>query len=259
MLSLLGMLPLGKALASRFVNQIHNRTAGHVLQPGAIACSAVSPRAMQCRWREHAIVQRGISSDGTVQYAVDATENPLADTCVWLHMYEGPGGLEYSFDERTGAAQYMYDHTGFQEWRVERNSLLSDDAKCLMFRLWKEDEEMWSDVNLAKLFRIRVQRAIAILKIKQDEFDQVSSRQWQHCLPSSTGQGPRLHIRFQLRAQQMRTDAIPAGREMTNALSHLTSACACLTSTGSGTCYLYCIVSFQSRQIMPFTSRFERC
>jgi hypothetical protein len=186
MLSLLGMLPLGPALASRFVNQIHNRTAGHVLQPGAIACNAVSPRAMQCRWREHGIVQRAISSDGTVQYAVDATENPLADTCVWLHMYEGPDGLEYSFDERTGAAHYMYDHTGFQEWRVERNSLLSDDAKCLMFRLWNEDEEMWSDVNLAKLFRIRVQRAIAILKIKQDEFKQVSSRAmaallaWQH-------------------------------------------------------------------------------
>jgi hypothetical protein len=67
----------------------------------------------------------------------------------------------------------MYDHTGFTERMVERNALLSDEAKCLMFRLWMEDSQLWNDVMLAKLFRIRVQRALGILKIKQDEFDNV--------------------------------------------------------------------------------------
>ena len=115
-------------------------------------------------------MRMGTDRAGNVTYAADATEAPLADTRVWLHMYEGAGGLEYSFCRRTGAAHYMYDFTGFQQWRVERNALLSDDAKCLMFRLWLSDGELWSDTALAALFGIRVQRALAIVKIKQEEF-----------------------------------------------------------------------------------------
>jgi hypothetical protein len=59
---------------------------------------------------------------------------------------------------------------GFNEWRVERNALLSDDAKCLMYKLWAADRSLWSEEVLARIFKIRVQRALAIVKVKQEEF-----------------------------------------------------------------------------------------
>eukprot|EP00892_Ulva_mutabilis_P009712 jgi/Ulvmu1/7112/UM034_0018.1 len=109
--------------------------------------------------------------DGSVEAAYDDTSRPLYDTRVWLHMYEGPGGqLTPSFCRRTGGAQYMYDFTGFAEWRVEQNALLSDDAKCLMYRLWAADRTVWPEETLASVFKIRVQRALAIVKIKEREF-----------------------------------------------------------------------------------------
>lgn len=99
-------------------------------------------------------------------------------------MYEGPEGeLTPSFCKRTGAAQYMYDFTGFTEWRVEQNALLSDEAKCLMYKLWADGKGStsggpWTDTALASLFKIRVQRALAIVKIKELEFQQVLLRSW---------------------------------------------------------------------------------
>jgi hypothetical protein len=58
-------------------------------------------------------MQIGRHPDGSVAYAADNTSQPLHDTRVWLHMYEGEDGkLEPSFCRRTGVAQYMYDFTG---------------------------------------------------------------------------------------------------------------------------------------------------
>jgi hypothetical protein len=111
--------------------------------------------------------------DGSISAAYDDTSRPIYDTRVWLHMYDSPSGLKPSFCKRTGAAQYMYDFTGFSEWRVEQNALLSDEAKCLMYKLWKQDHSLWSDVTLARLFKIRVQRALAIVKVKEAEFNAV--------------------------------------------------------------------------------------
>ena len=127
---------------------------------------------------------------GNVTYAADATETPLADTRVWLHMYEGASGLEYSFCRRTGAAHYMYDFTGFQQWRVERNALLSDEAKCLMFRLWRSDAALWSDTALARHFGVRVQRALAIVKIKAEEFGHVRAPPLQRARPRHHAPAP---------------------------------------------------------------------
>jgi hypothetical protein len=59
---------------------------------------------------------------------------------------------------------------GFNEWRVEQNALLSDDAKCLMFKLWSAERHFWTPELLARVFKIRVQRALAIVKIKDEEF-----------------------------------------------------------------------------------------
>lgn len=129
---------------------------------------------LRCRRAERDDIQKGgRGPDGALEFAADNTAVPFYDTRVWLHMYEGEHGLEYTFDRNSGAAHYMYDFTGFQEWRVEQNALLSDEAKCLMFKLWSRDPVLWSEEELAKQFRIRVQRALAIIKIKQEEFSQV--------------------------------------------------------------------------------------
>lgn len=134
---------------------------------------AVAP----CRRAERDGTHKLYAPDGTIQAAYDDTSRPLYDTRVWLHMYEGPGGqLTPSFCRRTGAAQYMYDFTGFSEWRVEQNALLSDDAKCLMYKLWAADREVWPEETLAAVFKIRVQRALAIVKIKEREFEHVRPR-----------------------------------------------------------------------------------
>ena len=128
---------------------------------------------LRCRRAHRDDIQMGHSPEGELEFAADNTAPPLPDTRVWLHMYEGEHGLEYSFDRNTGAAQYMYDFTGFKDWHVEQNALLSDEAKCLMYKLWAGNEEMFSEAALAALFRIRVQRALAIVKIKEEEFSQV--------------------------------------------------------------------------------------
>jgi hypothetical protein len=70
---------------------------------------------------------------------------------------------------------------GFTEWRVEQNALLSDEAKCLMYRLWAPGRGTgaWTDEALAHAFKIRVQRALAIVKIKELEFQAVCI--FSHC------------------------------------------------------------------------------
>jgi hypothetical protein len=126
-----------------------------------------------CRRAKRDDVQRLLRSDGSIDFATDNTSQPLPDTRVWLHMYEGEKGLQYTFCKETGAAHYMYDFIGFSDWRVEQNALLSDVAKCLMFRLWSSDRELWSEEVLAGIFKVRVQRALAIVKIKEEEFAHV--------------------------------------------------------------------------------------
>jgi hypothetical protein len=156
------------------------------------ACECAAVRAVTtCRRAQRDATHKLYTADGSVESAYDDTAAPLYDTRVWLHMYEGPGGeLLPSFCRRTGAAQYMYDFTGFSEWRVERNALLSDDAKCLMYKLWAASRDApgggpWTDVSLANVFKIRVQRALAIVKIKELEFQAVRRRR------SGTFRSPR--------------------------------------------------------------------
>jgi len=142
----------------------------------ACADTAVKCALLACRRADRDGTHKLYSPDGSIEAAYDDTSRPLYDTRVWLHMYEGPRGqLLPSFCRRTGAAQYMYDFTGFTEWRVERNALLSDDAKCLMFKLWTANRDVWPEETLATVFKIRVQRALAIVKIKEREFKHVRS------------------------------------------------------------------------------------
>lgn len=137
----------------------------------------VAEAAACCRRAERDGTHKLYAPDGSIEAAYDDTSRPLYDTRVWLHMFEGPGGqLLPSFCRRTGAAQYMYDFTGFSEWRVEQNALLGDDAKCLMYKLWAADREVWPEEALAEVFKIRVQRALAIVKIKEREFQHVRPR-----------------------------------------------------------------------------------
>ena len=60
-----------------------------------------------CRRQQQHTREVGTNADGRVTYAADSTAHPAPDTRVWLHMYEGENGLEYSFDQTTGAAHYM--------------------------------------------------------------------------------------------------------------------------------------------------------
>ena len=67
----------------------------------------------RCRKSERDSTLKLYSPDGAIESAYDDTSQPLYDTRVWLHMYEGPEGrLLPSYCKRTGAAQYMYDFTG---------------------------------------------------------------------------------------------------------------------------------------------------
>lgn len=66
-----------------------------------------------CRKSDRDKTLKVSAPDGTIESAYDNTSQPLYDSRVWLHMFEGPDGkLLPSFCKRTGAAQYMYDFTG---------------------------------------------------------------------------------------------------------------------------------------------------
>ena len=59
----------------------------------------------RCRKSERDSTLKLYSPDGAIESAYDDTSQPLYDTRVWLHMYEGPEGrLLPSYCKRTGAA-----------------------------------------------------------------------------------------------------------------------------------------------------------
>ncbi|KAL0029196.1 hypothetical protein WJX79_001826 [Trebouxia sp. C0005] len=58
---------------------------------------------------------------------------------------------------------------------VERNALLSNEAKEMMYQMHKHDNERYSHVALASIFQIRQQRVMAILALKGMEHGAIES------------------------------------------------------------------------------------
>ncbi|GAB4821535.1 hypothetical protein N2152v2_008581 [Parachlorella kessleri] len=83
-----------------------------------------------------------------------------------------PGRLPWEIleaDEEAGVVHWGLDLTEGKAQEPWRNALLSSESKQLMYDLHIQDPEGYSVENLAVLFRIRQQRVMAILALKQME------------------------------------------------------------------------------------------
>ena len=83
-----------------------------------------------------------------------------------------PGRLPWQIfevDENNGAIHCAVDLTQGKAYDNWRNSHLRDEAKLQMWKLHCEDPEKWSVEELAKVYKIRQQRVMAILALKEME------------------------------------------------------------------------------------------
>lgn len=91
-----------------------------------------------------------------------------------------PGRLPYQalgVNEEIGAVYWGLDLTGGKAQEAWKNARLSDSVKNTMYQAYKENPEKYTPERLAEIFRIRQQRVLAILRLKEiaDKDEQIKS------------------------------------------------------------------------------------
>jgi hypothetical protein len=110
--------------------------------------------------RVHALIgdpRTGVADDTTSRSPAAAASNDISVELIWNQ--ENPGGVEW----------YRYTPFSRQQPHMRRDSRLSDHSRNLLYLLRCADPAKWTVEALARKFRVRRQRVLAVLALKEME------------------------------------------------------------------------------------------
>jgi hypothetical protein len=100
----------------------------------------------------------GVADDTTLPCPSNAAGNDVSVELLWTQ--ENPGG---------GVEWHRYTPFGRQQPHMRRDARLSDHSRNLMYVLRCADPQVWTVEALARKFRVRRQRVLAVLALKELE------------------------------------------------------------------------------------------
>eukprot|EP00891_Asterochloris_glomerata_P005396 jgi/Astpho2/5396/fgenesh1_pg.00076_%23_4_t len=128
-------------------------------------------------WREGALEDEALVHEREALLGVELSDDSDYEETVSLAGEGQPCWSAEVVDEDTATWNFELDMTAGMAHNLDQNALLCDEAKTTMFVLHMEDPEKYNTVFLSQMFRIRQQRVMAILALKEIELEYAKDKE----------------------------------------------------------------------------------